>query len=403
MNIYSYICIVKKISKTERKKCMNEIAIPVIMAVAVGLMLLLSKVLWDLNAANRIIEDNPTQFDRFNRSHAFLKEAKYWVFLPMLLASAAFGMWWIYAQETICVQLAQRKAQALAQFDTSKIWAAPDPFSITEETDAKLIQYGRDLIARTSDYLGKEGIVKPISNGMNCQNCHLDGASKPFGNNYSAVAATYPKFRPRSGTAETIAKRVNDCFQRSLNGQPLDSNSREMKAITAYIRWLGQAVPKGKTPKGAGLLKLPFLPRAANPDSGRVVFVAKCQSCHGADGQGLPMPEGNGRRYPPLWGANSYNEAAGLYRVSTFAGYVKANMPLGATYENPQLTDAEAWDVAAFVNSQPRPKHPFLATDFPNIAKKPFDHPFAPFADSFPEIQHKLGPFQPIVDFYKGK
>ena len=78
-------------------------------------------------------------------------------------------------------------------------------------------------------------------------------------------------------------------------------------------------------------------------------------------------------------------------------------MPFGATYQNPQLTDAEAWDLAAFVNSQPRPKHPFLATDFPKIEGKPFDHPFAPFADSFPQIQHKFGPFAPIVDFQKQK
>jgi thiosulfate dehydrogenase len=382
---------------------MNEIFIPTMMAITVGLMLLLAKVLYDLDAVNRKIAEDKTQFSRFKKSHIFLKEAKYWVYIPMLLALSAFGMWWIFAKETINAQVAQRKSEAIAQFDTTKIWVAPDPLSIAQENNAKLIQYGRDLIARTSDYLGKDGIIKSISNGMNCQNCHLDGASKPFGNNYSAVAATYPKFRARSGTAETIAKRVNDCFQRSLNGQPLDSNSHEMKAITAYIHWLGQAIPKGKTPKGAGLVKMPFLVRAANIDSGRVVFVNKCASCHGADGQGLPMPEGNKRYYPPLWGQNSYNEAAGLYRVSTFAGYVKANMPLGATFDNPQLSDAEAWDVAAFVNSQPRPKHPFLASDWPDIAKKPFDHPFPPFADSFPDIQHKLGPFQPIVDFYKNK
>jgi cytochrome c len=57
-------------------------------------------------------------------------------------------------------------------------------------------------------------------------------------------------------------------------------------------------------------------------------------------------PRDFGRRqkeytYPPLWGANSYNSGAGLYRISRFAGY-KINMPLGATYENPLLTDEES-------------------------------------------------------------
>ena len=112
------------------------------------------------------------------------------------------------------------------------------------------------------------------------------------------------------------------------------------------------------------------------------------------------MPE-SAREYPPLWGKKSYNEGAGLFRMSRFAGYVKANMPFGANFQNPQLSDEEAWDVAAYVNSQPRPKHPFLDTDWPSIAKKPFDHPFGPFSDTFPEAQHKYGPYGPIVDFYK--
>jgi thiosulfate dehydrogenase len=370
---------------------------------AIGLMALLSYVLRRLDEVNRIFDAENGQNSDNSDGTNFLKKAKYYIYIPAaFLAFIALCVWQKQRYDAAFV-LDNQKKNALAQFDTAKIWEAPDPLNIKAENEAKLIQYGRDLIAHTSDYLGPEGIVKPISNGMNCQNCHIEAGSKPFGNNYMAVASTYPKFRARSGTAETIYKRVNDCFQRSLNGQPLDSTSREMKAIEAYIRWLGQAVPKGKTPKGTGLMKLKYLNRATNPDSGLVVFIQKCQSCHGENGQGLPMPEGNRRRYPPLWGEKSYNEAAGLFRISNFAGYVKANMPFGATYENPQLTDAEAWDVAAFVNSQPHPKHPFLATDFPKIDGKPVDHPFAPFADSFPEIQHKFGPFQPIVDWQNKK
>jgi thiosulfate dehydrogenase len=80
-----------------------------------------------------------------------------------------------------------------------------------------------------------------------------------MGNNYSAVAATYPKFRERSGTVENIYKRINDCIERSLNGQKLDSNSREILAIAAYINWLGHKVPKNTKPVGAGILDLQFL------------------------------------------------------------------------------------------------------------------------------------------------
>ena len=105
--------------------------------------------------------------------------------------------------------------------------------------DGELIWYGHELIANTSIYLGPKGTVMQISNGMNCQNCHLSAGTKPWGNNYGAVFSTYPKFRDRSGSIETIYKRVNDCFERSLNGESLDTGSKEMQAIYAYIKWLG--------------------------------------------------------------------------------------------------------------------------------------------------------------------
>ena len=70
-------------------------------------------------------------------------------------------------------------------------------------------------------------------------------------------------------------------------------------------------------------------------------------------------------------------------------------MPFGATYINPQLSNEEAWDVAAFVNSQPRP-HKNWDSDWPDITKKPVDYPIGPYTDGFTEWQHKYGPFEPI-------
>jgi thiosulfate dehydrogenase len=60
------------------------------------------------------------------------------------------------------------------------------------------------------------------------------------------------------------------------------------------------------------------------------------------------------------------------------------------------LSDAEAWDVAAYINTLPRPAKVFPG-DWPDNTKKPFDHPFGPYADSFPEARHKFGPFQAII------
>jgi len=283
-----------------------------------------------------------------------------------------------------------------------QMWQAPDLNAVPNDMKGELIKYGRELIANTSKYLGPNGSVAHFSNGMNCQNCHLAAGTVPFGNNYSAVASTYPKFRERSGSLENIYKRVNDCFERSLNGQCLDTLSKEMQAIKAYILWLGKDVPQKEKPKGVGLTELAYLKRAADPTKGKMVYELKCKSCHMENGEGKMNADGLSYQYPPLWGEHSYNIGAGLYRLSRFAGYARSNMPQGATYDNPQLSEEEAWDVAAFVNSQPRPGKD-LSKDWPKISGKPVDHPFGPYADNFTEQQHKYGPFEPIAAIKKKK
>jgi thiosulfate dehydrogenase len=285
---------------------------------------------------------------------------------------------------------------------TDSTWVGPSIYldNTTLGEERELVIYGQELIAHTSKYLGPKGSVAQITNGMNCQNCHLQAGAKAWGNNYGAVFSTYPKFRDRSGQTESIYKRVADCMERSLNGTAVDSNSREFKAIYAYIKWLGQDVAKGAKPHGSGIEKLAYLDRAADPSKGQIVYTAQCQSCHGANGEGQLTPNELEYSYPPLWGPHSYNDGAGLFRISNFAGYVKNNMPYQLTsHESPKLTDEECWDVAAYVNSQSRP-HKDQSKDWPKYDKKPIDFAFAPYADSFSETQHKYGPYKPIKKFY---
>ncbi|SFF12340.1 c-type cytochrome [Flavobacterium xueshanense] len=285
--------------------------------------------------------------------------------------------------------------KVILQNETAKFWKPVDIALIKDSTLKQEVEYGKDLIAHTAKYLGPNGSVKQITNGMNCNNCHLDAGTKPWGNNYGSVYSMYPKMRARSGQVENLYKRVNDCMERSLNGQPLKEDNREMKAMIAYIEYIGSKVPKGKEANASGIYDLEYLDRAADPVKGKALYDAKCASCHQKNGEGILAADKKEYTYPPLWGKNSYNSGAGLFRISRFAGYIKFNMPLGASYENPQLSDEESWDIAAYVENLERPSKD-LSQDWPDISKKTMDHPFGPFSDSFTETQHKFGPFKPI-------
>jgi thiosulfate dehydrogenase len=276
-------------------------------------------------------------------------------------------------------------------------WQAFNPERIQDSSYKAQVMYGKDLIAHTSKYFGPKGSIKAISNGLNCQNCHLDAGTKIFGNNYGSVASTYPKIRARSGSEVDIQMRINDCFERSLNGQALPADNKELLAMVAYMEYIGSNVRKGVNAEGAGLKDVIYLKRAADPNKGKLVYDAKCASCHMPDGQGSLALDETEYLYPPLWGNQSFNDGAGLSRISNMARYVKYNMPLGVTHESPQLSDTESWDVSAYILSQNRP-HLDTPNDWPDIKKKPIDHPFGPYADHFSEEQHKYGPFQDILD-----
>ena len=279
--------------------------------------------------------------------------------------------------------------------DTITYWVARNISMVTDSVEKKQLEYGKELIAHTAKYFGPNGTISKISNGLNCQNCHLDAGTVVFGNNYGSVASLYPKFRARSGTVESIYKRVNDCFERSLNGKSINTMSKEMQAIVSYINFVGSKVMKGQKAAGSGFKDLAYLDRDADPSKGKIVYKYKCESCHQANGEGIYNADKTEFIYPALWGSNSFNDGAGLYRLSNMAKFVKYNMPQGTTYQYPQLSDEEAWDVAAFVETQTRP-HIKVTKDWPDKSTKPVDFPFGPYADTFSEKQHKYGPFKPI-------
>jgi thiosulfate dehydrogenase len=287
---------------------------------------------------------------------------------------------------------------------------APAPLSDRMKTPRKAgpvhatAEYGRRLVASTAELLGPDqpdARLRYIESRLNCGSCHLGTGTEPGTLNLLQTDEHYPRFSGRAGTQTDIEDRINECMQRSMNGKPLPMDSAEMIAMAAYLRSLGAQY----SATGASLRKAEEPPpfktpaRAASPEAGGEVFKTRCAQCHGADGLGLPASTDlrKGYLFPPLWGPDSFNDGAGMHRVLTAARFIKARMPLG----EPTLTDDEAFDVAAFINSQPRPAMANLEQDYPDKSAKPVDNPYGPFADDFPVEQHKYGPFQPIEEHYR--
>lgn len=239
-----------------------------------------------------------------------------------------------------------------------RVFAPPSPEAIPGDERGEKVRYGYRLVVNTQEHA--RGYV---GNALNCTNCHLDAGRKLQAAPFVGLTSVYPEYRSRNARRNTIKDRLDQCFERSLNGRALPSGSREKEALVAYIAWLSEGVPVESARQWRGF---PRIAPTRPPDAARgaTLFAARCAACHGADGQGSAAP--------PLWGPRSYNIGAGMARVSLAAGFIKANMPIG---HGGTLSDDEAYDLAAFINRQPRPDFPGKVHDWPK-GDKPADAPY---------------------------
>jgi len=199
-----------------------------------------------------------------------------------------------------------------------------------------------------------------VGNAMACKNCHLDSGTRPDSSPMWAAWISYPQYRQKTNSINTMEDRIMGCFRYSMNasnspsGGPPPAGSDIYRNLEAYFHWLATGAPTGGKIAGAGYPELQLSPAGYNPDRGATLYEQKCSGCHGSDGQGAIQPDGI-VVYPPLWGGKSYNWGAGMARVDLAARFIKANMPLD---QPGTLTDQEAWDIAAYFDSKERPKDP---------------------------------------------
>ena len=289
-------------------------------------------------------------------------------------------------------------------------WNIPDPDALPDDIFGQTVRRGRDLVTRTTSLIGpdaKDPAMRFAGSGLTCQSCHLQGGTQQFGLPLAGVWGVFPQYIGRENEVRTLEERINGCMERSVNGRALPVDGPEMKAMVTYMRYISAPEEVGRPLPGHGSPLLPLPDKAADPAHGQEVFKTVCAACHGADGQGQRLDaadaEAQGRRYqfPPLWGPDSYNDGAGMARTITAAQFVHANMPFGTTWQQPQLSVQDAFDVMAFVNSQPRPHKAGLEADYPDRSKKPPDAGYPPFVGPFSPEQHRYGPWKPIQDWLR--
>ena len=207
------------------------------------------------------------------------------------------------------------------------------------------IRLGETLVRETTTH----PLTKPyVGNALNCGSCHLDGGKDPEAATFLGTATAYPAYSPREGRVITLEDRILNCFMRSCHGVRPPLGGEVSVAIAAYITWLSADQPVAMNPKrpaGPGAIR-PLAPpaRPADVERGRVVYAEKCADCHADDGRGR-------KKSPPVWGDRSYNQGAGLANPPQLAAWLKVAMPP----DDPDLTEQEAYDVAAFVDSHDRP------------------------------------------------
>lgn len=260
-------------------------------------------------------------------SAAHFTKARPWLIIPALAALCLIAA----AGFTCNIHAAPQNSQQTAP-------PAGTPPVLTPQQ--QLIHQGKLIFNQTPKYAAQW-----TGNTLTCTDCHRLGGTVDYATPLILTSQRYPSFSKRAGHVITLQQRIQECFVRSENGKPLPTNSPQMKALVAYINSLWTSRDKSKPDQYRALVHLPAL--TGNPTRGKVLYTEHCAACHQADGEGIPDA------YPPLWGPNSYNDGAGMSHNPKFAAWIQHNMPL----QDPGILSAQqAYDIAAYVNSQPRPK-----------------------------------------------
>ena len=234
-------------------------------------------------------------------------------------------------------------------FPTPAGYVVPGDSIIPTGAMGASIRRGRAILLDAIDSLPGH-----VGNRLTCTNCHREAGTLAASGPWVGSYASFPQYNARAGRVIRMEDRINECLRRSLNGSPLAVDGRDMADIVSYMSFLSTGVPHGSRAPWLGYRGI--APCPADAKSGAAVYAANCARCHGPNGAGMTSA-------PPLWGTQSFAIGAGMARLNTAAAFIRWNMP----FDRPgQLTDHQAYDVAAFILSHARPDTPHKELDWPN-------------------------------------
>jgi thiosulfate dehydrogenase len=243
----------------------------------------------------------------------------------------------------------EKAIRQIPAISPGEYFVPPEIVDIPDSKYGEMVRLGRNIFIDTQNHARRY-----VGNGLNCSNCHLQEGRKPFAAPLWGAYPRYPQFRNKTHSVVTFEERIQDCFRFSLDGIAPTLDAPEVKALVTYAHWLSKGAPVNADLPGRGFARL-AKPRDPTPVNGQKIYKEQCLLCHGADGKGKKFTQRHGYMFPPLWGRDSPNRAAGMSTVKGCAEFVKANMPLAKGWT---LTDMESWDVCTYIWLQDRPWDP---------------------------------------------
>lgn len=258
---------------------------------------------------------------------------------------------------------ANKKEETIVETPTQVAGIVHNPPSLDDVPDGPLgeaILRGYELTNDTSNVLRSEAPTAADGearvNELSCTSCHAGAGMEEEVSSLVGMASVYPMYIGRSGQIVTLEERINGCMVRSMNGQKFADDDEDLDAMVAYLTYISEGIPVGADLPWRHQSNMEDVPVPSVAD-GEKLYQQSCIACHAADGAGTGSNTG-----PALWGDGSFNDGAGISRMSKMAGYIQHNMPIGAAGT---LTDQEASDLAAFILSHDRPEWKNHDKDWP--------------------------------------